>query len=60
MLASWIDDLAVLYWPWRVKDGITFPPAQRRRRDHRSGNQRDEDESSAGSASQASPHSRHT
>ncbi len=43
-MLTWVDDLAVLMWPWRVKNGIILPPAQRRRRDHRHGHQGDEDE----------------
>ncbi len=40
----WVDDLAVLLWPWRVKDGIILPPAKRRHREHGGGNRGNEDE----------------
>ena len=44
MLLMWINDPAVLLWPWVVKDGIVLPPAERRRHKHRRDDKRDEDE----------------
>ncbi len=44
MTLPWTDDLAVLLYPWRVKDGIILPSAQRCRHEHRGGRERDEGE----------------
>ncbi len=44
MSRPWIDDLAVLLWPWTVKDGTILPPVKRRRRKDRNGVQAGEDE----------------
>jgi len=40
----WVDDLAVLMWPWRVRDGIILPPVQCLRHAHRSSDPGDDDE----------------
>jgi hypothetical protein len=28
VLPPWTDDLAVLLWPWRIRDGIILPPVK--------------------------------
>jgi len=43
MLNPWVDDLTVLLWPWGIGDG-GLPPASRRRRKHRRGDPRDQDQ----------------
>ena len=43
MLPPWVDNLAVLLWPWRVKNGIILPPVKHEPGKHRHGNRGDED-----------------
>ena len=30
MVRPWVDDLAVLLWPWTVRDGSILPPGDDR------------------------------
>ena len=42
MLLTWIDDPAVLLWPWVLEDGVLLSPAEQRRGKHRHSHKRDE------------------
>ena len=43
MLPTWIDDLAVLYWPWTGPDG-EIPPVKRHTRQYTRSYQDDKNE----------------